>query len=62
MKNIEIKALSNEQILDKINEEKKNIQRFNFKKAVSSLESPSVIRTTRRTIARLFTEINQRTK
>jgi large subunit ribosomal protein L29 len=60
MKYADIKNLSDEQIADKIQEEQRNMQRLSFKKAVSSLENPSVVGSTRKVIARLMTEMNAR--
>ncbi len=56
----EINQLSNEEITARIKEEKMNLTRFRFTQAVSTLENPNKIVQTRKTIARLFTELSKR--
>lgn len=57
MKNSEILALSTEDIVAKIAEEKANLSKLKFAHAVSAIENPNRIRYARRTIARLNTEL-----
>ena len=60
MKNSEITALSLEELKEKLNTEQTNIQNMRFAHAISPLENPMRIRETRKTIARLNTEIRRR--
>ncbi|MEJ8800990.1 50S ribosomal protein L29 [Pontibacter sp. H249] len=60
MKNSEIKALSLEELKEKLNTESSNMQNIRFAHAISPLENPMRIRETKRLIARLNTEITRR--
>jgi large subunit ribosomal protein L29 len=60
MKYAEIKELSLEEIKVRIQEEKGNLTKLKFSHAVSAVENPMVIRTLRKTIAQLNTELKQR--
>lgn len=60
MKYTEVKELSTDELKDRINEEKAALTRMKFAHAVSAIENPMKIRTTRKTIARLQTELRQR--
>ncbi|MBC5992928.1 50S ribosomal protein L29 [Pontibacter cellulosilyticus] len=60
MKNSEIKALSLEELKEKLNTESSNMQNIRFAHAISPLENPMRIRETKRLIARLNTEIRRR--
>lgn len=60
MKNSEITALSLEELKEKLNTEQSNMQNLRFAHAISPLENPMRIRETRKTIARLNTEIRRR--
>ncbi|WP_439881329.1 50S ribosomal protein L29 [Pontibacter sp. MBLB2868] len=60
MKNSEITALSLEELKEKLNTERSNMQNIRFAHAISPLENPMKIRETKRTIARLNTEIRRR--
>ncbi|HLW51039.1 MAG TPA: 50S ribosomal protein L29 [Sphingobacteriaceae bacterium] len=60
MKNSEILALSKEDIVAAIAEEKANLRKLKFAHAVSAIENPNRIRYVRRTIARLNTELAAR--
>ena len=57
MKNSEIRALSVEELQEKIKAEKDALQKLNFAQAISPIENPMKIRETRRLIARLKTEL-----
>lgn len=57
MKNAEIKALSANDLKDKIETEVETLQRLEFSHAITPLENPMKIRNTRRLIARLKTEL-----
>jgi large subunit ribosomal protein L29 len=60
MKYAEIKELSTEEIKDRIKEEQSNLTKMKFSHAVSAIENPMNIRTLRKTIAKLNTELKQR--
>ncbi|PTX15184.1 LSU ribosomal protein L29P [Pontibacter mucosus] len=60
MKNSEITALSAEDLQEKLNTEKANLQNMRFAHAISPLENPMKIRETKRLIARLSTEVRRR--
>ena len=55
MKTSEIKDLTTEEIKEKIETEKAALTKMKMNHAVSPLENPMLIRTTRRNIARLLT-------
>ena len=60
MKTSEIKDLTTEEIREKIETEKAALTKMKMNHAVSPLEIPMLIRTTRRNIARLMTELRKR--
>ena len=60
MKKSEIKDLTTEEIREKIETEKAALNKMKMNHAVSPLENPMLIRTTRRNIARLMTELRKR--
>jgi large subunit ribosomal protein L29 len=60
MKYAEIKELSVEEIKERIIEEQANLTKIKFNHAVSALENPMQIRTLRKTIAKLNTELKAR--
>ena len=60
MKNSEIRALSLEELQEKLNAEKTNMQNLRFAHAISPLENPMKIRESKATIARLNTELRRR--
>ena len=60
MKTAEIKDLTTEEIKEKIETEKAALTKMKMNHAVSPLENPMLIRTTRRNIARLMTELRKR--
>lgn len=60
MKYAEIKELSVEEIKERIKEEQANLTKLKFNHAVSAVENPMQIRTLRRTIAKLNTELKAR--
>ncbi len=62
MKNTEIKALDIEQIQKMVTDEKDRLLRLKFAHAVSPIENPMRIRSTRRLIARLLTELTAKQK
>ncbi len=60
MKYSAIKELSTAEIAERIQEEKQQLTKLKFTHAVSAIESPAKIRETRKTIARLLTELTVR--
>lgn len=60
MKQSELKDLSTEDVKGKIAEEQALYAKLKLNHAVSPLENPLKLRTTRRTIARLKTELRKR--
>ena len=57
MKKAEIKKLSSEELKAKIKEAEFNLRKLKFAHAVSSIENPMMLRNSRRTIARMKTEL-----
>lgn len=62
MKNADIKALSVEEIREKIKLEEENLQKLKFAHAISPIENPMRIRVMRKLIARLKTELSTKEK
>jgi large subunit ribosomal protein L29 len=60
MKNSEIKALSSEELNERLKTERSNMQNLRFAHAISPLENPMKIREAKRSIARLNTEVRRR--
>ncbi len=60
MKQTEIKGLSNAELQEKLGEIKKSYADLRMAHAISPLENPIQLRTMRRTIAKLATELNNR--
>ena len=60
MKTSEIKDLTTDEIREKIETEKAALTKMKMNHAVSPLENPMLIRTTRKNIARLMTELRKR--
>ena len=60
MKTSEIKDLTTDEIREKIETEKAALTKMKMNHAVSPLENPMLIRTTRRNIARWMTELRKR--
>ena len=60
MKTSEIKDLTTDEIREKIETEKAALTKMKMNHTVSPLENPMLIRTTRRNIARLMTELRKR--
>lgn len=57
MKNAEIKALSKDELRERLATEKETLQKTKFAHAISPIENPMNIRKTRKLIARLNTEL-----
>lgn len=60
MKAVEFKEYSVGDLHEKLSDERASLAKLKFQHAVSGLESPQQIRNTRKTIARILTEINSR--
>ena len=60
MKTAEIKKLVDKEIVERLESEKANLSKMKLSHAISPLDNPSQIRETRKTIARLETELRQR--
>ena len=60
MKQTEIKAMSTEELREKMAEVKKQYADLKMAHTVTPLENPLQLRVTRRTVARLATELNKR--
>ena len=60
MTNKEIRELSNEEILSKIEETKEELFNLRFQQATGSLEKPSRLRELRRLVARMKTVLRER--
>jgi large subunit ribosomal protein L29 len=60
MKSSEIRELSNQELLERIDNEKTALVRMKLNHAISPLENPQRIKESRRTIARLMTEMRKR--
>lgn len=60
MKIKDIRALSTEDLRQQIAQEKEALSRLKFAHAISPIENPMRIRTSRKLIARMMTELNAR--
>lgn len=60
MKQSEVKELSDKEIVERIETEQMALSKLKMSHAVSPLDNPNQIRETRKTIARLKTELRQR--
>lgn len=60
MKQEVIKELSTADLMERLDEERKHLVRLKINHAVSPLENPNKIKTYRRTIARIMTELRHR--
>jgi len=62
MKNSEIKALSLDELKERLKAERTNSQNLKFAHSISPLENPLKIKEARKLIARLNTEVSNREK
>lgn len=62
MENKDIKGLSDQDLNEKIKEEKASLNKMTLNHAISPVENPAIIRVNRRNIARMVTEVNNRKK
>lgn len=60
MKSSEIRELSNQELLERIDNEKSALVRMKLNHAISPLENPQKIKESRKTVARLMTEMRKR--
>jgi large subunit ribosomal protein L29 len=60
MKQEVIKELSTADLIERLEEERKQLVRLKINHAVSPLENPNKIKAYRRTIARILTELKKR--
>ncbi len=60
MKNAEIIALSEQELIDKVKEGKDTLNKMKLNHNISPIENPLTIRHTRKTVARLLTEASKR--
>ena len=61
MKPAEIRTLTDIEISERIVDEKKNLHKMKFGHTISPIENPSKIKDVKKTIARLMTELSNRT-
>ncbi len=62
MENKDIIALSAQELKDRIKEEKSGLNKLQMNYAISPIENPIKIRSTRKLIARLSTELTKKEK
>ncbi|MDO8896636.1 MAG: 50S ribosomal protein L29 [Bacteroidales bacterium] len=60
MKQEVIKELSTADLIERLEEERKQLVRLKLNHAISPLENPNKIKAYRRTVARIITEIRKR--
>jgi len=60
MKIAEIRSLSEEELADRLVTEKDALQKLKFAHAISPIENPSMIKATKKLIARISTELRAR--
>jgi large subunit ribosomal protein L29 len=60
MANKDIKGLTDQELAERIAEEKSAYGKMRLNHAISPVENPSIIRSNRRAIARMLTEANKR--
>ena len=60
MKNNEIKKLSKDELLNKINSSKKDLFNFRFRKVNSQLDDTAKVSLIKKDIARIFTTLNKK--
>lgn len=62
MKNKDIKGLSTAELSEKVKAEQVGYEKMKFNHSISPIENPLKIRSTRRMVARLKTELSNRKK
>lgn len=58
----QLSSLTIEQLNDQINEQSENLKRMQFSHSINPIENPMAIRSVRRQIARLKTELTKKSK
>ena len=59
-KNTEIKSMTEEELKERIEAERENLQKLKFAHAISPIENPMKIRDNRKLVARLKTQLHQK--
>ncbi len=62
MKQNVIREMSTSELLERLDEERKQLRKLKMNHAVSPLENPMKIKDYRRTVARILTELSKREK
>lgn len=62
MKQKDIEALSIQELKEKLADEKSNLQKMRLNHKISPVENPMTIRSARKLVARLSTEITKKSK
>ena len=60
MKEEELRKMTDEELKEKVVELKKKLMELRFKNSIGSLEKPSEIKATKKTIARILTILRER--
>ena len=60
-KGLDLKDLSVQELQDKLQEERSALTKLRFNHTVSPIESPMQLRAKRKSVARILTELRQRT-
>ena len=60
MKQAVIKQMTTEELVGKLSKEREALAKLNLAHAVSPIENPSQIRETKKTVARILTEVRRR--
>lgn len=62
MKQAEIKELSTKELIERVDTEKESLTRMKLNHAITPLENPNKIKESKRTIARIKTELSRRVR
>ncbi len=62
MENKDIKSLSDQELVDKVKEQKDGLNKMKINHKISPVENPMTIRSNRKLVARLLTEATKRKK
>lgn len=60
MKNSDIIGMPNKELVESYRDEKNRLQKMQFQNSVSSVEHPHQLKQSRKSVARLLTEMNKR--
>jgi large subunit ribosomal protein L29 len=58
----EMKGMTDQELMERIQAEKADLNKLTFNHTISPVENPSKIRVQRRNIAKMLTEVNNRKK